>query len=381
MALIWVISLMTPVLVILGGLLSLVPLSFRQARFDGELAAALVVAESGLNHGLAQMDQVLASGGTLANWVSPDGRILTGGDPDVSGSYTTTITSHPTIGDAFLVEAEGQFNGRSRTVNLMVSEATLFAGGNLKSTDPSSPYYDPSLVWVDVDVPHWPQGTVSGCSPVTINGIPTLSGVTCQYSNNHTLANNQKLSIKNSTVRFAKNATFAGDLFMENSAIYVDSSVTFDGETAMTGSNNGYVQGSITVKGSAKVHGDGMNINYFYVDGSLKFSGNVRIGSWNTTPPFPDVVFFGGTNLDSVYVDPPSSSIDGSAAKCACGIYTPTRDIKFNGAKFQVYGAVVGAEIKFSGGSQSNIVYAVELRNVGLPGAPRVGAHSWKEVR
>jgi hypothetical protein len=148
----------------------------------------------------------------------------------------------------------------------------------------------------------------------------------------------------------------------------------------MTGSNNSHVQGDITVHAPAKVHGDGMNINFFYVDGSLSFSGNVTIGSWDTTPPFPDVVFLGGTNTE-VIVDPPASSIDGSAVKCACGIYTPTRDIKFNGAQFQVYGSIVGVEFEFSGGSPENIAYGIELRNVEIPGALKVGARNWNEVR
>ncbi len=379
MALVWVISLMTLILMLVGGLLSLAPVAFRQARFDGELASALVVAESGLNHGLARMDNVLASGGTLADWVSPSGYVLTGGDPDVSGSYTTTITHHPTIGGAFLVEAEGYFNDRRRTVNLMVGEAFPVFRGKLQSTDPSSPYYDPAFFWVDVSVPGWSQGTVSECSPVTIDGIPTLLSVTCQYSNHFTLTNSQKLLIKNSTVRFAGNATFNGDLFMENSDIYVDGSVTFRGKAAMTGSNNGYVQGYIAVQAPAKVHGDGMNINYFYVKGSLSFSGNVTIGSWGTTPPFSDIVFLGGTSTE-VFVDPPSS-IDGSAVKCACGIYTPTRDVKFNGAQFQVYGSIVGVEFEFSGGSHENIDYGIELRDVAIPGALKVGTRNWNEVR
>jgi hypothetical protein len=380
MALVWVISLMTLVLMLVGGLLSLAPLAFRQARFDGELAAALVVAESGLNHGLARMDDVITSGGTLADWVSPTGRVLTGGDPDVSGSYTTTITYHPTIGGTFLVEAEGYFNDRRRTVNLMVGEAFPVFQGNLKSTDPSSPYYDPSFFWVEVNVPRWSQGTVSECSPVTIDGIPTLLSVTCQYTDNFTLTNSQKLLIKNSTVRFAGDATFRGDLFMENSEIYVDGSVTFRGDAAMTGSNNGYVQGGITVQAPAKVHGDGMNINNFYLEGGLSFSGNVTIGSWGTTPPFPDVVFLGGTSTDIVFVDPPAT-IDGSAVKCACGIYTPTRDVKFNGAQFQVYGSIVGAEFEFSGGSQENIDYGIELHDVEIPGALKVGSRNWNEER
>jgi hypothetical protein len=326
------------------------------------------------------MDDVLASGGTLADWVSPTGQVLTGGGPDVSGSYTTTITYHPTIGGAFLVEAEGYFNDRRRTLNLMVGEAFPLFRGNLQSTDPSSPYYDRSFFWVEVIVPQWLQGTVSECSPVTIAGRPTLLSVTCQYSNNFTLTNPQKLLIKNSTVRFAGNAMFTGDLFMENSTIYVDGSVTFNGNTAMTGSNNGYVQGDITVQSPANVHGDGMNINYFYLEGGLSFSGNVTIGSWGTTPPFSDVVFLGGTNTE-VIVDPPDISIDGSAVKCACGIYTPTRDIKFNGAQFQVYGSIVGVEFEFSGGSPENIAYGIALRNVGIPGALKVGARNWNEVR
>ena len=379
MAIIWVITVMTLVLMIVGGLLSLAPVAFRQARFDGDLASALVVAESGLNHGLSQMDQVLTSGGTLANWVSPTGRVLTGGGPDVSGSYTTTITNHPTISGAFLVEAEGYFNGRRRKVNLMVGEAFPIFRGNLTSTDPSSPYYDPSFFWVDVSVPHWSQGTVSECSPVTIAGKPTLLGVTCQYSNNFTLSNSQKLVIKNSTVRFAGNATFTGDLFMENSVIYVGGSVTFKGNTTMTGTNSGYVQGDIAAQSPANVHGDGININYFYVEGSLSFSGNVKVGSWGTTPPFPDVVFLGSTNTD-VVLDP-ETSIDGSAVKCACGIYTPTRDVQFNGAKFQVYGSIVGTDFAFSGGSQANIVNSVALGNVAIPGALKVGTRNWNEVR
>jgi hypothetical protein len=379
MALIWVITVMTLVLMIVGGLLSLAPVAFRQARFDGDLASALVVAESGLNHGLSKMDSVLASGGTLADWVSPTGRVLTGGGPDVSGSYTTTITDHPTISDAFLVETEGNFNGRKRRVNLMVGEAFPIFRANLNSTDPSSPYYDPSFFWVEVNVPNWSQGTVSECSPITIAGKPTLLSVTCQYSNNVTLSNSQKLVIKNSTVHFAGNATFTGDLFIENSVIYVDGSVTFRGNTAMTGTNNGYVQGDIAAQSPAQVHGDGININYFYVEGNLSFSGNVTIGSWGTTPPFPDVVFFGSTNTD-VVLDP-ETSIDGSAVKCACGIYTPTRGVEFHGAQFQVYGSIVGTEFDFSGGSQANIVNSVALQNVGIPGALKVGTRNWKEVR
>jgi hypothetical protein len=379
MALIWVVSMMTLVLSFLGGLLSLAPVAYRQARFDGDLASALVVAESGLNHGLSKMDDVLASGGTLADWVSPTGQVLTGGGPDVSGSYTTTITYHPTIAGAFLVEAEGNFNNRRRTVNLMVGEAFPIFRGNLTSTDPSSPYYDPSFFWVEVSVPHWSQGTVSACSPVTIAGKPTLLSVTCQYSNNFTLSNSQKLVIKNSTVHFAGNATFSGDLFLENSTIYVDGSVTFSGDTEMTGTNNGYVQGDIAAQAPAEVHGDGININYFYVEGNLSFSGNVTIGSWGTTPPFPDVVFFGSTNTD-VVLDP-ETSIDGSAVKCACGIYTPTRGVEFHGAQFEVYGSIVGTEFEFSGGSQANIVNSVALQNVGIPGALKVGARNWNEVR
>jgi hypothetical protein len=166
---------------------------------------------------------------------------------------------------------------------------------------------------------------------------------------------------------------------MENSTIYVDGSVTFRGNTAMTGSNYGYVQGDITVQSPAEVHGDGMNINFFYLEGGLSFSGNVTVGSWGT-PPFADVVFLGGTNT-AVNVDPPAGSIDGSAVKCACGIYTPTRDIKFNGAQFQVYGSIVGVEFEFSGGSPENIAYGIELRNVEIPGALKVGARNWNEVR
>jgi hypothetical protein len=380
MAFVWVITVMTLVLALVGGLLSLAPHAFRQARFDGDLASALIVAESGLNHGLSQMDHVLASGGTLADWVSPSGQVLTGGGADVSGSYTTTITTHPTISGAFLVEAKGYFNNRKRTVNLMVGEAFPVFRGNLLSTDPSSPYYDPSYFWVEVIVPRWPQGTVSECSPVMIAGVPTLLSVTCQYSNNFTLNSGGKLRIKNSIVHFAGNATFTGDFFMDNSEIYVDGSVTFKGNTAMTGSNKGYVQGFIAAQAPAKVHGDGININYFYLQGDLSFSGNVTIGSWGTTPPFPDVVFLGGTATD-VLLDPPESSIDGSAVKCACGIYTPTRAVTFNGAKFQIYGSIVGTEFDFSGGSQANIVQAVELRNVEIPGALKVGTRDWNEVR
>jgi hypothetical protein len=117
-----------------------------------------------------------------------------------------------------------------------------------------------------------------------------------------------------------------------------------------------------------------------YLEGGLSFSGNVTIGSWGTTPPFADVVFLGGTNTE-VIVDPPASELDGSAFKCACGIYTPTRDIKFNGAKFQVYGSVVGVEFVFSGGSQENIDFGVELGNVEIPGALKVGARNWNEAR
>lgn len=386
-ALVVVLALLTLLLVILGSVVSLAPTLLRRATFETDLVLALYAAESGLNHGLARMDSDLrAEDQSLTDWLSDQGGslVLTGGSPngDIDGEYAVEIESYPSVAGAVRVSATGEYSGRSRTIRVVVRARGALFPRAITAVDPSDTYYDPDYVPTRVRVPGWNLGSVNACNVDRTSGTAIIENETACVIDEE-LAGGEAMQIRNSVVYMTGDLLLSHPFTFESATVYVDGDVTIKGTGELLGTNTFYIQGSLTVAAPASFAGEGGTLganapwNYFYVREGITTSGNVEIGSIQPQI-MPDILFLTESST-TVYAE---DELNG-AMTCACGIYSPSRNITFNGNAFDMFGAAVGDTFTFSSihgdGNINYDTYAARMLQVDLPDKSKVVPSGWTE--
>ncbi len=386
-ALITVLALLTLLLIMLGSVISLAPTLLKRANFETDLALALYAAESGLNHSLAELDGALrAEGQTLTNWLNEQGgrKTLVGDSPEISGTYTATIEAHPAISGASRVISTGAFHDRTRVISVTVRARGALFPEAVVAVNPADIFYEPNYVAAKVRVPSWNLGEVDECTVESVSNTQRIQDQPVCEIDGSFPSSGQRVVIRNSVVHIKGDLYLASEFTFENVTLYIDGGVTIKGSGSLLGTNTLNIQGGLNIHAPAAFAGEGGTLgeiapwNYFYVKGSLSLSGNAKIGSLSPTV-MPDVLFVTETLTTVIIEEDPLNG----AVKCACGIYSPARNVSFNGNAFRMYGAVVGNTFNFNPQSgYQNIeydAYAERMQNVDLPHASRVVPSDWTE--
>ncbi len=384
-ALVVVLALLTLLLVMLGSVVSLAPTLLRRATFETELMLALYAAESGLNHGLAAADAALrANDQSLGEWLDTHGGKveLSGGAPHVDGEYSVEIVPHPTMAGATIARATGTYQDRTRSVEVVVRGRGALFPKAIVAVDPGDVYHDPSYIPVWLNVPTWRYGAVSACFIDRTSGKAVIQDEPACVIDEE-FAGGEAIEVRNSIVYVTGNLLLSHTFVFEDSTVYVNGDVTIKGTGELLGTNRFNIGGSLTISAPARFAGEGGTLgaaapwNHFYVRDGITTSGKVVIGSVDPEI-MPDVLFL----TEATTTVNAEDEVNG-AMTCACGFYSPSRNITFNGNAFDVYGAAVGDTFTFSSQhGPDNIEYdAYEARMLGvdLPGKSKVVPSGWTE--